>query len=162
MEDFFMSQFSKRTASTACQTPPYRPTGPLLCRPWDLQSLGPLLSHTRATCLRPAQACTSSTPSGHATKACHASDPQAPHNLHGAVPLRPAQACTISTRQCPSGLPGQRSTGTARSWPGSCPLSRLSQWSIGMHDLHWDCVPKACQAGEPQTCTISTPQGPCP
>jgi hypothetical protein len=149
MEGFSTPRFAKRTASAACQATPHRPEEPLLHRPWDLQSLGPLLSPARAALPQtPTPQTTWSLPDW-APKACQASDPQ---------------AFMISTRPCPSGLhrpaqsllghaprlakpaftdihdlckavpprPAQASTISSGSRPSGLP----SQWSTDTYDLH--------------------------
>jgi hypothetical protein len=98
-------------------------------------------------------------PPDRATKACQGGDPQTftisawPHPLglhrparsllHGALPLRTAKpaihTCTISVL-----------------------LGCAPQACTGLHDVHWDLAPKACQASNPQTRMISTPPGLCP
>jgi hypothetical protein len=187
VEGFSTPQYTKRTANAARQAPPHWHTEPLPGRPWDLRSSGsapqPCQSNTppnshpsdphdhhRATPsglhrlppFKPAQICTISTLPGHITQACQAPPGPRPHactGLHNIHPVRPHR----------SGLHDLCSARPHPLRPTKLAIHTLHTQTISakpgpscLHNLYWDHAPKACQATNPQTCTISTLASPRP
>jgi hypothetical protein len=139
MEGLSMPWLTKRTASAAYQAPPHRPTEPLLLQLWDLQSLGPLFSPTRAELPQ--------TPTPQDPQTLHQTTPlrlpsqwsTGSHNLcsPGPTPLRSAQACTISAP--PAHAPKACQTGdpqacTISAPPGPHPSGMPGPHSKGLLD----------------------------
>jgi hypothetical protein len=116
---------------------------------------------------RSALACSISTVLGHAPKACHAGDPHT-HDLRSAGPCpavlhRPAQSLLcLAMSPGPAKLQATDihdlcwDTPSGLHRPTPSPLGCSPHACIGLHDLRQYRVPKACQAGNPQTHRLST------
>jgi hypothetical protein len=127
MEVFFMPRFTKRINSAACQAPPHRPMGLLFHTPGGGGG-SPILPGPCYPKL-PCLRPTQSLPD----EPLRAAKPgiHRIHNLHQAMP-----------------------SGLHRLPP--YPLCCTPHACTGLHHIHRDLAPKACQAVNPQTHRIST------